>query len=43
MSSSINLSPATAHLICVAPLPQPSPDGAEAVIEFVLSMITAML
>jgi len=38
----IDLSPETAQPICVAPLPQPSPDGAEAVIEFVVSMITAM-
>jgi hypothetical protein len=30
-------------LICDAPLPQPSPDGAEPVIEFVVSMMTAML
>jgi len=43
ISCSIDLSPETAHLICVAPLPQPSPDGAEAVIEFVVSMMTAML
>jgi hypothetical protein len=43
MIPSISLSPETAHWICVALLPHPSAAGAVAVIEFVVSMTTAML